>query len=166
MKRWLPVDLVRRAQANLQRLKEQQNTELRVRKMEWEGRSGARRDAVDEEALSNAEQIRAAWPLLAATAKGGRIPSILSRNEGGQWEHTYLIDGKGSIWLSAAEAADAGNPLLLCELLCIEEEVPDDHGRGLIRDLLDRHQPFPAEDQQALARHGVDRGSLPSASFS
>lgn len=86
MKRWLPVDLVRRAQANLQRLKEQQNTELRVRKMEWEGRSGARRDAVDEEALSNAEQIRAAWPLLAATAKGGRIPSILSRNEGGQWE--------------------------------------------------------------------------------
>lgn len=141
----LPVDLVRRAQTNLLLLKEQQNIKLQIRKAEWEAPQQCSTQPISDEAFSNPEQESAAWP----SAKGDRIPSVLSKNKDGQWEHTYFIDMSGSSWLSAVEAADEGNPVFLCETLCTEDEVLGNDGRALIRDLLDRHKPFP---QQQLAK--------------
>jgi hypothetical protein len=82
--------------------------------------------------------------------KKDRISSILSKNKGGQWEHTYFIVVGGSFWQSAVEKADEGDPRQLCEALCTANEPLDESGRALIRDLLDRHQSF---DQQRLASY-------------
>ncbi|HEY1982714.1 MAG TPA: hypothetical protein VGH13_21755 [Xanthobacteraceae bacterium] len=136
MTKELPADLIRRAQSNLQLLKEQQDRKLQKLKAEWESRRDDSQPVIRPMAI--------AWP----TVKGDRIPSVLTRGKDGQPEHTYFIATGGSIWQSAVESADEGNLLLLCELLCVEEEVLDDGGRALINDLLDRHQ---AQDQQWLA---------------